>query len=180
MKSYLSQYWWVYLLRGLFAILFGVLAFVMPAITLASLVIVWGAYALADGAVALWSAITGKAYGEDRWLVGLQGIIGVIAGVITLILPGATALGLLIVIAAWILVIGVLQVAAAIKLRKDIEGEFWLGLSGVLSVLFAFFLIARPGDGALALVWTIGIYAIIFGVSLVAFSFRIRNIGTKA
>jgi uncharacterized membrane protein HdeD (DUF308 family) len=175
MRQYLSKYWWVFLLRALFALLFGILAFVLPTITLATLVVVWGIYALADGIVALWSAATGKTYDEDRWLVGLQGVIGVAAGIITLILPAATAIGLLIAIAAWILVIGALQIFAAIKLRKEIEGELWLGLSGVISILFALLLIARPGEGALALVFLIGAYAIIFGIMLIIFAFRIRN-----
>jgi uncharacterized membrane protein HdeD (DUF308 family) len=175
MREYLSQYWWVFLVRGLFAILFGILAFVLPGITLATLVLVWGIYALADGLIALYGAVTGRTHGEDRWLLGLQGVIGVAAGLITLFLPAATAIGLLIAIAAWILAIGVLQIYAAIKLRKEIEGEFWLGLSGVVSVLFALFLIARPGEGALALVYIIGIYAIVFGAMLIGFAFRIRN-----
>jgi uncharacterized membrane protein HdeD (DUF308 family) len=180
MRRYLSQYWWVFLLRGLFGILFGILAFIMPGITLATLVLVWGIYAFADGVVALYSAITGKTHGNDRWLIGLQGVFGVLAGVITIFLPAITAMGLLIAIAAWLLIIGVLQIVAAIKLRKEIEGEFWLGLSGALSVLFAIYLMLRPGEGALALIYIIGIYAIIFGIMLVAFAFRIRTKGVVA
>ena len=137
MHKYLATYWWVFLLRGVLAVAFGILAFVDPQITLASLVIVWGAYAFVDGVFALWSAISGTTHGDDRWLVGLQGVIGVAVGVITLVMPGVTAIGLLLAIAAWILVVGVLQLAAAIKLRKEIEGEFWLGLSGLVSILFA-------------------------------------------
>jgi len=174
-KKYLSQYWWVFLLRGVLAIVFGILAFAMPLITLATLVIIWGAYAFVDGIFALWSAIAGTTHGDDRWLVGLQGVVGIIAGVITLVLPAITAIGLLIAIAAWILVVGALQIVAAIKLRKEIEGEFWLGLSGLISILFAFFLIARPDQGALALVWVIGTYAVLFGVSMIAFAFRIKG-----
>jgi uncharacterized membrane protein HdeD (DUF308 family) len=157
--------------------LFGVLAFILPGITLATLVLVWGIYAFADGVVALYSAVTGKTHGSDRWLIGLQGLFGVLAGVITIFLPAVTAIGLLIAIAAWLLIIGVLQIFAAIKLRKEIEGEFWLALSGALSVLFAIYLMLRPGQGALALIFIIGTYAIIFGVMLVAFAFRIRNKG---
>lgn len=104
--------------------------------------IVWGAYAFADSVIALWAAITGNADNDDRWLVGLQGIIGVVAGV---------------------------------RLRKEIAGEFWLGLSGVVSILFAFFVIARPGEGALAVIWIIGSYSIIFGIILTAFAFRVRR-----
>jgi uncharacterized membrane protein HdeD (DUF308 family) len=180
MKQYLAKYWWVFLLRGIFGVIFGVLAFVMPGLTLATLVIVWGAYAFADGIFSLWSAASGSAHGDDRWLVGLQGVIGLAAGIITLTMPGATAIGLLIAIAAWSLVVGVLQIAAAIELRKEIEGEFWLGLSGLISVLFGLFIIARPGEGALAVIWIIGSYALIFGIFLVAFAFRIKGRGQAA
>ncbi len=175
MKQYLAKYWWIFLLRGIFSVIFGVLAFVMPAITLATLVIIWGAYAFTDGIIALWSAASGSTHSDDRWLVGLQGVIGLAAGVITLVMPGATALGLLIAIAAWSLVVGALQIVAAIKLRKEIEGEFWLGLSGLISILFAFFIMARPGEGALAVIWLIGAYALVFGVFLIAFAFRIKG-----
>lgn len=180
MKAHLAKYWWVFLLRGAFAIIFGILAFVLPAITLASLILVWGAYALADGLVSLYSAFTVDRAQDDRWYLGLQGVIGVIVGIIAFIFPAATAIGLLIAIAAWSLVIGVLQVFTAIRLRKEITGEFWLGLSGILSVVFAFFLIARPGEGALALVWVIGAYAIVFGIFLVGFALRIRKHGDQS
>ena len=180
MKQYLAKYWWVFLLRGIFSVIFGILAFVMPGLTIATLVIVWGAYALVDGVFSLWASATGGTKADDHWLVGLQGLIGLAAGIITLIMPGVTALGLLIAIAAWSLVVGVLQIAAAIKLRKEIEGEFWLGLSGLISILFGLFIIARPGEGALAVIWIIGSYALIFGVFLVAFAFRIKGRGQTA
>lgn len=180
MKQYLAKYWWVFLLRGIFGVLFGVLAFVLRGLTLATLVLVWGAYAFADGIFSLWSAASGSTQSDDRWLVGLQGIIGLAADIITLIMPGATAIGLLIAIAAWSLVIGVLQIAAAIKLRKEIEGEFWLGLSGLISIFFALFIIARPGEGALAIIWIIGSYSLIFGIFLIAFAFRIKGRGQTA
>jgi uncharacterized membrane protein HdeD (DUF308 family) len=175
MRQFLVKHWWVFLLRGIFGVVFGILAFAMPAITLASLVIIWGAYAFVDGIFSLWSAISGNAYGDDRWLVGLQGVIGIAAGIIAFTMPGITALGLLIAIAAWSLVIGVLQIVAAIKLRREIEGEFWLGLSGLLSILFGLFIMARPGEGALAVIWVIGTYAIVFGILLIAFAFRIKG-----
>ena len=180
MKQYLAKYWWVFLLRGIFSVIFGILAFVMPGLTIATLVIVWGAYALVDGVFSLWASATGGTKADDHWLVGLQGLIGLAAGIITLIMPGVTALGLLIAIAAWSLVVGVLQIAAAIKLRKEIEGEFWLGLSGLISILFGLFIIARPGEGALAVICIIGSYALIFGVFLVAFAFRIKGRGQTA
>ena len=175
MKNYLARYWWIFLLRGLFSIIFGVLAFVMPGLTIATLVIVWGAYALVDGLFALYASATGGTKTGDHWLVGLQGLIGLAAGIITLIMPGVTALGLLIAIAAYSLVVGVLQIAAAIKLREEIEGEFWLGLSGLVSILFGMFIIARPGEGALAVIWIIGAYALVFGVFLISFAFHIKG-----
>jgi len=145
MRQFLAKHWWIYLLRGIFGVLFGILAFAMPAITLVYLVLIWGAYALVDGITSLWSAITGKSDEENRWLVGLQGLIGVVAGVITFTMPAITGIGLLMLIAAWSLATGVLQIVSAIKLRKEITGEFWLGLSGLISILFAFFVMARRG-----------------------------------
>ena len=175
MKQYLAKYWWIFLLRGIFGVVFGVLAFVMPGLTITTLVLVWGAYALVDGVFSLWASATGNTKADDHWLVGLQGLIGLAAGILTLLMPGVTALGLLIAIAAYSLVVGVLQIAAAIKLREEIEGEFWLGLSGLVSILFGMFIIARPGEGALAVIWIIGAYAIIFGVFLISFAFRIKS-----
>lgn len=175
MKSFLSKYWWMLLLRGVFAVIFGVLAFAMPGITLATLVLFWGAYAFADGIVALFAAISGKTEDDDRWLVGLQGVIGVAAGVLTFIMPGVMAIGLLLAIAAWSLAVGVLQIVAAIRLRKEITGEFWLGLSGLCSILFAFFIIARPGPSALAIIWIIGAYSIVFGISMILLGIRVHS-----
>ena len=180
MKNYLAKYWWIFLLRGIFSIVFGVLAFTMPGLTIATLVLVWGAYALVDGLVALYASATGGTKPGDHWLVGMQGLIGLAAGILTLLMPGVTALGLLIAIAAYSLVVGVLQIAAAIKLREEIEGEFWLGLSGLVSILFGMFIIARPGEGALAVIWILGGYAVIFGVFLISFAFRIKGHGQTA
>ena len=175
MRAFLSRYWWVFLVRGIVAILFGILAFALPGITLASLVLVIGAYMLVDGALALWAAVTGQTAIENRWLVGLQGVLGVAVGVLTFLMPGITAIGLLVFIVAWALAVGVLQIVAAIVLRKEIEGEFWLGLSGVLSLLFAILVMANPDQGAIAVIWAIGAYAIIVGAMLIAFSLGIRK-----
>jgi uncharacterized membrane protein HdeD (DUF308 family) len=175
MRAFLSRYWWVFLVRGIVAILFGILAFALPGITLASLVLVIGAYMLVDGALALWAAVTGQTAIENRWLVGLQGVLGVAVGVLTFLMPGITAIGLLVFIVAWALAVGVLQIVAAIVLRKEIEGEFWLGLSGVLSLLFAILVMVNPEQGAIAVVWAIGAYAIVVGALLIAFSLGIRK-----
>ena len=175
MHGFLAKHWWVFLLRGLFAVAFGVLAIAMPGITLVTLVLVVGIYLFADGVVDLYTVISGKAHGDDRWLVALQGVVGIVIGLIAFFMPGVSAVGLLLAIGAWSLVVGVLQIVAAIRLRKEIANEFWLGLSGLISILFGFFVIANPGQGAVAVIWLIGIYAIMFGVFLIAFAFRVRK-----
>lgn len=179
MMEFCASRWWLFLLRGAFAILFGIFAFIMPGLTLATLVLVWGAYAFADGAISLIGAILGRTGGDDRWIVGLQGLIGLIAGLIVMSMPGMTALGLLMVIAAFTLVVGVMQVFGAIRMRHEMEHAGWLALSGVASVVFALFVMANPGAGALALVWMIGLYSMGFGAVLVAFAFRLKGMGTR-
>jgi uncharacterized membrane protein HdeD (DUF308 family) len=168
--------WWSFALRGVLAILFGIVAIIWPGLTLGALVILFGAYALVDGIFALVAMVTDGGHG--RWLpLLLVGLAGVVAGILTLVWPGLSALALIYVVAAWAVVIGVLQVVAAIQLRREITGELWLALSGVVSVLVGLFFFAFPGDGAVALVIVIGIYAIIFGVALVALGLRLRARG---
>lgn len=167
--------WWALLLRGIAAIAFGVLAFIWPGITLAVLVFLWGAYALVDGAFAIAAGI--KAHGEKNrwWVLLLEGILGVIAGVLAFVIPGITALVLLLLIAAWAIVTGVFEIAAAIQMRKYIKGEWLLILAGIASIVFGVLLFINPGAGALAVVWFIGAYAIVFGVILIALSFRLHG-----
>ena len=173
----LAENWWLLLLRGIAAILFGILAFVWPGITLLTLIFFWGAYAIVDGVFALWSAISGKGGAEmgSRWWLALVGICGVVAGVLAFAWPGVTALVLLLFIAAWAIVTGVLQVWGAIRLRKEIEGEWLLILSGLLSVAFGLVLVAQPGAGALAVIWLIGTFAIIEGILFIALAFRLKQ-----
>ncbi len=171
----LTQNWWAVALRGLAGILFGVITFISPGISLAALVLLFGAYAFADGVLSIVSAVRRR--GADRWwLLVLQGIVGIAAGVVTLLWPGITAIALLIVIAAWALVGGALQVAAAIRLRKVITGEWLLALSGVLSIVLGVLLVLFPGPGALALVIWIGAYAFVFGILLLVLGFRLRGL----
>jgi uncharacterized membrane protein HdeD (DUF308 family) len=170
----LSRYWWVLLIRGLAAILFGVLAFAWPGLTLASLVIVFGAYALVDGVFAIAGAIRGGGR-QPWWLLLLEGGVGVGIGVLTLFAPEVTALALLFYIAIWAVATGVLQIAAAIALREEIQGEWLLGLGGLASVIFGALLVARPGAGALAVLWLIGAWALVFGATLVVLSLKARR-----
>jgi len=163
------------LLRGIAAIIFGILAFVWPGVTLLTLVFLWGAYAFVDGVFSLWAAISGRVAVAPRWWLAVVGIAGIIAGILTFAWPGITAGILLLFIAAWAIVIGALEVWGAIQLRKEIEGEWWLILSGLLSIAFGVILIVQPGAGALALAWLIAWYAILFGCTLIAFAFRLRK-----
>ena len=172
----LSRNWWVIVLRGLAGMTFGLVTFFAPGISLAALVLVFGAYAFADGVLAIISAIRRERSGDRWWLLLLEGIAGIAAGVVTLLWPGITALVLLYVIAAWALVTGVLEIAAAIRLRKAIKGEWLLILSGILSVALGVMLVLWPGPGALALVIWIGAYAFVFGALLLALGLRLRSL----
>ena len=169
----LARHWWVIALRGLAAVLFGVLAFVWPGMTLAVLVLLFGAYALVDGILAIVVAARGGT--DHRLSMGLEGVVGVLAGLATLVFPGLTALVLLYIIAFWAVLTGVLEVVAAVRLRRAITNEWGLIIGGVLSVLFGIVLIASPGVGALAVVFVIAAYAVLFGVTLLMLSWRLRS-----
>ena len=171
----LAQNWWMFLLRGIAAIVFGVLAFVWPGITLLTLVFLYGAFALVDGVFSIGAAVMGGKGMGPRWWLALIGLLGIGAGLLTFVWPGITALVLLIFIAVWSILIGVLQIAGAIQLRKEIDNEWFLILSGALSVLVGIFLLAQPGAGALALIWVIGFYAIVVGIIHVALAFRLKK-----
>ena len=172
----LAENWWLLLLRGLAAIAFGVIAFFWPGITLVALTYLWGAYALVDGVVAIWAAFS--ASGDDagpRWWLGLSGIVSILASIVAFVYPGLTALVLLVVIAVWAIIIGVLQLYAAIQLRKVINNEWWLILSGLLSIAFGAVLIAWPGTGALAVIWTIAWFAVFFGCMFIGLAFELKK-----
>ncbi len=176
----LSHNWWMIALRGLFAIIFGVLAFVLPHITLVTLVYLFGVYALANGLLALIHALSApKGYSRFGALL-FTGIISLAAGVLAFIWPGITALSLVLLIAAWAIVNGIAEIALAIRLRRVISHEWLLALAGVLSVLLGFMLLLRPAAGALALLWWIGGFAIVFGVLLMGLAFRVRRAGPAA
>lgn len=175
----LSRNWWLLLLRGMAALFFGVVAFAWPGITLVVLVLMYGAYALVDGVLAIAAAIRGGGRAAPTgWLV-LVGVLGIAAGLATFFWPGITALVLLMLIAVWSILHGIFEIVGAIRLRKEIEGEWLLVLSGVLSVAFGVLVLIHPGAGALALVWLIAAYAVVFGVLLIALSLRLRGLRPK-
>ena len=171
----LARNWGAIAVRGIAAILFGILAFVIPGLTLAVLVMLFGAYALIDGIFNIVAAIRRRANDPPWWALLLEGIVGVAAGVVTFAWPGLTAVTLLYIIAAWAIVTGVLEIVAAVRLRKHITGEWWLALSGALSIVFGGLIMAAPAAGALAIVLWIGAYAIVFGAILLALAFRLRR-----
>jgi uncharacterized membrane protein HdeD (DUF308 family) len=175
MWSDLGRNWGWIVVRGIAAMIFGVLALVLPGITLAALVLLWGAYALADGIIALIAAFRIRDRGKPFWALLVVGILGIAAGILTFIWPGMTALVLLAFIAAWSLVMGIFQIIAAVRLRKSIENEWLLGLSGLLSIIFGVLMLINPGAGALAVIWVIGAYAVLFGVLLIALGIKLRS-----
>src|SRR5579885_3004752 len=148
MVHLLARRWWLVMLRGVAAVVFGLLAITLPGITLATLIILFGAYAFADGIFALAHALGGGGESESVWLLLLEGLLGIGVGLITFFEPGLTAIALLFYIAAWNLATGVLEIAAALRLRKQIQGEFWLLLGGLCSLVFAVILLVHPGAGA--------------------------------
>jgi uncharacterized membrane protein HdeD (DUF308 family) len=180
MISILARNWWLMAVRGVAAILFGIAAFLWPGLTLAVLVLIFGAYALLDGIFAIGAGIMARKEQERWWMMILVGLSGIVVGVLTFVWPSITALVLLYFIAAWALVAGVFQIAAAIRLRKEIEGEWMLVVSGIASVLFALLLVLFPGAGALTITWMIGIYAVLFGILLLILAFRLRGIKDAA
>ena len=172
----LATNWWLMLLRGLAAIGFGVLAFAWPGKTLLVLLIFFAAYMLVDGVLALAAAVAGRGTSmmQTWWLV-ITGLLGIGAGVLTYFWPGVTALILIMFMGAWALVQGLFQIIGAIQLRKEIDDEWLLVASGAVSMLFGIAVLVSPGAGALALVWVVAVYAILFGGLMVAFSLRLRK-----
>jgi len=173
----LTRNWWVLLLRGILAILFAVFTFASPGITLASLILVFGAFAFADGVLHLIAAA--RSGSGNWWALLLAGFFGIGAGVVTLSYPGLTALSLLYFIAFWSIASGVAQMIAAVRLRKEVEGEWRLALAGLLSVIFGIFLVAAPGAGALGLLMVIAAYAFVVGIVLILLGFRLRALGNR-
>jgi uncharacterized membrane protein HdeD (DUF308 family) len=171
----LARNWWLLALRGLAGVLFGILAFVWPGITLFVLVYLFGAFAAINGLLSIilaWHAPRG--YPRFGALM-LGGILSIVAGLIAFLLPGLTAFGLLIMIAAWAIVIGIIEIVAAVQLRKVISNEWLLILAGIASLAFGLVLLLYPTAGALVLIWWIGAYALVFGILLMILAFRLHR-----
>lgn len=180
--GYLRQNWWLFLLRGVAAIVFGIAAFLWPGLTLQVLMLLFGAYVLVDGVFGLVQSIRNREQMSQWWLWALEGLLGIAVGVLTFIAPGVTAYVLLIFIAAWAVVGGIIRIVMAIRLRKEIRGEWFLVASGALSVLFGVVIFVMPEAGVLSIVWLIGFYAILFGILFIGLALRLRraNAETKS
>jgi uncharacterized membrane protein HdeD (DUF308 family) len=170
----LARNWWLILLRDIAAIAFGVLAFVWPGITLVTLALLYGAFALVEGALALAAAVAGGSPAPRWWLV-IVGLLGVAVGVLTIMMPGMTALLLVLLVAGWAIATGIMQIIGAIRLRREIDNEWMLVAVGLISVLFGVLVAIQPIVGAISLVFVLGAYAIIFGITLVGCAFRLRR-----
>ncbi len=173
-----SRNWWIVALRGVLAIIFGVLIIAWPAIALQTLVLLFGAYVLVDGIFAIISAFQHREH-PHWWVTLLEGLVGVIAGLLTFFLPGITALSLVLLIGAWALVTGILEIITAIRMRNVITSEWLLGLAGLASAVFGLIVLIAPGTGALAILGLIAGYSIVFGVLLLIMAFRVRTLGSS-
>jgi uncharacterized membrane protein HdeD (DUF308 family) len=172
----IARTWWLILIRGICAIIFGILALVWPGITVLVLVIIFGIYAIVSGVFSLWAGF-GHNVDSRAWLI-IAGIIGILAGIVAFVWPGITALALLYVIAFWAILSGIAEIVAGIKLRQSIDNEWMLILGGVLSVIFGVILFIWPGSGMLALTWLLGIFAIIYGIAMVILSFKVKKLAS--
>jgi len=182
MLTMLSKNWWLVALRGVIAVLFGIALLLFPPLVVTTMVLFFGAYALVDGVAAIFTAFQHRT--QPRWWVTLlEGIISVIAGILVFAYPLFATISavffVLYIIAFWAIVTGIMEIVQAIQLRKEIEGEFWLGLSGLLSLLFGIFLILRPENGIMALLTIVAVFAIAFGVMLIFLAFRVRRMSDQ-
>ncbi|MGH8680179.1 MAG: HdeD family acid-resistance protein [Burkholderiales bacterium] len=171
----LGKNWGWIALRGVAAVIFGVLAFAWPVKAVVVLVLFFGAYALVEGIFALITAFKVRDRGKPMWTFVAIGILGVAAGILTFLWPGITALALLTLIAVWAFFMGIFQIVAAVRLRKEIDHEWLLGLSGVLSVIFGAVMLARPVEGLIAVIWIIAAYSVVFGILLITLAYRLKN-----
>jgi uncharacterized membrane protein HdeD (DUF308 family) len=171
-----TGHWWALALRGVIAILFGIAAFLRPGIALEALILLFGAYALVDGVFSIVGVFGGTRSRTPRWLLFAEGVVSILAGLIAFIFPLLTAIVFLYLIAAWAIVTGVAEIATAIRLRREIRGEWALIVGGIFSVLFGVILaVVGPFVGILSLIWLIGAYATAFGILLLITAFQVRR-----
>ena len=175
----LSKAWWLILLRGIVFILFGVVALANPGATLVVLITLFGAFALVDGLLGIWNAFATRGASDNWWILLIEGFVGVLFGYLALRAPGLTAAVLLLYIAFWAMITGALRVITAIRLRKEIQGEWFLVMSGFASMLFGVLMMLWPGAGALAMLSVIAVWAIVAGAFQVLVAFKVKGAAGK-
>ena len=171
----LADNWWTLVVRGVIAILFGIVAWIWPGLTVTTLTILFGAWLFVDGIFEIISAFANRDRVNSVWPLIIAGVINIIVGLIVLVWPGLSAIALMYMIAIWAILTGLLAIVTAIQLRKRIENEWAIGLTGAVSIIFGVLVMIFPGDGAVALVWVIGIWAIVIGIGLIADGFRLKS-----
>lgn len=172
----MSDHWWVPLLRGIAAVIFGLIALAMPGLTVLVLLLTFGAYAIFDGVLAIVTAFRRKGSDDQWWAWALDGLLSVVIGVMALTWPAETAVAFILWMAAWAVVAGVFRIIAAIRLRREIEGEWALGLSGLLLILWGILLVMMPAAGILGAAWMIGGFSLLIGVLLILLAFRLKSL----
>jgi uncharacterized membrane protein HdeD (DUF308 family) len=175
MPGFYSTYWWIFLLRGIFALVLGVLAIGWPGVTFATLIVFLGAYLFIAGVFAVIGAFAARKTSENWGIFLLSGLLGILFGILTFYNPFATGAALVYLVAFWAIVAGLFEVVIAIRLRKVITGEGWYIAGGLLTVIFGLLLVANPVAAAVTLTWVFGIYAVVTGVMLVSLAFRLRS-----
>jgi len=177
MLETLKSNWWLIVASGVLALVFGAGAFIWPDATLAALVIFYGAYALVEGILAVFAAIKAPQGSDGRGTLAVLGIISAAAGVLTFMYPDITAVALVYIIGAWAILRGIVQIYAAIQLRKEVSNEWLLLLAGVVSAAFGVLLFINPSAGATSLVWIIGFYAVMYGITMLVLAYKLRRLG---
>ena len=174
----LTRNWWLLVVRGVLAILFGLTAFLWPGLTFLALVLMFGIYAMVDGVFAMLTGVMSSKYSPRWWVFLLEGVIGFAAGLIAILRPGLAAFVLIVVIAVWAILTGILEIAAAVRLRREITNEWMLAFAGFVSIVLGVLLFFQPATGGLVITLMIGAYALIFGIMLVILGFRLRRLDT--
>jgi len=166
--------WWAWGLRGLIAIIFGIAALVVPGLTLSFLAIIFGAFLAADGLLAIIAAAT-RRQGQPWGMLLIEGVLGLAIGILMFLFPGSAILAFVYLTSAWALLTGILEIAAAFSLRREITGEWSLAVAGILSIVFSGILVFAPITGVFVLSWIMGAYAILFGIMMVSVAFTLHR-----
>ncbi|MFP3983166.1 MAG: HdeD family acid-resistance protein [Desulfurivibrionaceae bacterium] len=176
MEKVLAQYWWSFYVRGIIAIIIGLTAIFLPGMTLEILALLIGAFFLVDGIFSIAASLGSKSGGQ-RWRIFiLEGIVGVVIGILTFLRPEVTIMALVLLVSAWAFFTGVLELVASFRLRQLIENEWLLTLSGIISIIFALILLISPWKAAIVLIWLLGLYAILFGILLIFLGRKLKKI----